>query len=102
MKRPRYLFHVTDPENVEGIKTKGLLRNAKRPTAAVYLSTEPLSWYTEGLRILRVDISGLSYIKTTTFLPDLDEVLFWGDIPPLKGNKPRIVDVTERYRKEQT
>ena len=99
MKRPRYLYHVTAHENVEEIKSKGLLRNIKRPTAAVYLSTDPLSWYSEGLRILRVDISGLSHIKTTTFLPDLDEVLFWGDIPALKGDKPRIVDVTERYRR---
>jgi hypothetical protein len=68
---------------------------------AIYLSTKPLSWYQDGMRILKVDISGLSCVPATTFLPDSDEVLFWGDIPSWKltkdGYKERITDVTDIY-----
>jgi hypothetical protein len=101
MKRARYLFHVTDAQNVDSIIKNGLLRHAKRSASAIYLSTHPLSWYQEGLRILRVDISGLSTIPANTFLPDSDEVLFWGDIPAWKHTKKgyvvRIKDVTDKY-----
>ena len=101
MKRKRYLYHVTEPQNLEGIKRDGLRRYAKRSAMAIYLSEKPLSWYTEGLRILKVDISGLSCIPATTFLPDSDEVLFWDDIPYWKhtknGDVPRITDVTDKY-----
>ena len=101
MKRKRFLYHVTDAGNVESIKRDGLRRYAKRPTMAIYLSTKPLSWYQVGMRILKVDISGLSCVPATTFLPDSDEVLFWGDIPAWKHTKngflPRITDVTDIY-----
>ena len=101
MKRAKCLFHVTTPENASQILREGLRRNAKRKTCMVYLSTRPLSWYKDGLRILKVDISGLSHIKANTFLPDSDEVIFWGDIPPTKttksGEVPRIKDVTDKY-----
>lgn len=104
MRRKRYLYHVTDPRNMRSIREKGLVRHANRPAIAVYLSESPMSWYREGLRILRVDISGLSHIKATTFLPDSDEVLFWGDIPYWKSVKDgvcvaRIKDVTDKYVK---
>ncbi len=99
MKRKRFLYHVTDADNVESIKRGGLRRYAKRSAMAIYLSTNPLSWYQDGMRILKVDISGLSCVPATTFLPDSDEVLFWGDIPAWKltkdGYKERITDVTD-------
>ena len=97
MKRQRYLYHVTEAENVESILKNGLRRDAKRKTSMVYLSTRPLSWYKNGLRILKVDVSGLLHIKANTFLPDSDEVVFWGDIPAKKGFKRRISDVTDLY-----
>jgi hypothetical protein len=101
MRRSKYLYHVTDASNVESIIAKGLLTYAKRSAFAVYLSTEPLSWYQEGMRILKVDISGLSCVPASTFLPESDEVLFWGNIPAWKKTKngyiPRISDVTDKY-----
>lgn len=72
-----------------------------RTTCAVYLSEKPLSWYRPGMEILRVDVSGLDDMEATTFLPESDEILFWGDIPAWKmtkdGWKPRIEVVTQRY-----
>ena len=102
MKRKRVLYHITDPENVPSIMLGGLKRGGGiRSCCAVYLSEKPLSWYQNGKIILRVDISGLKEIKATTFLPDSDEVLFWGDIPAWKSTKAglvrRIMDVTEKY-----
>lgn len=97
MKRAKYLYHVTKPENVPKIIAEGL----KRGQWAVYLSTKPLSWHKDGLAILKVDISGLGDIKAKTFLPELDEVLFWDDIPAWKLTKKgyihRITDVTDKY-----
>ena len=103
MKRKRYLYHVTDPANVPDIMLGGLRRGGGiRAHFAVYLSEKPLSWYQPGLSILRVDVSGLKEIKATTFLPDSDEVLFWGDIPAWKPTKNglirRITDVTDHFR----
>lgn len=102
MKRKRYLFHTTKPENVPKIIVEGLRISAgNRSTFAVYLSERPLSWYEQGLSILKVDISGLDKLEATTFLPDTDEVLFWGDIPAWKLTKNgwinRITDVTDKY-----
>lgn len=102
MKRKRYLYHVTKPKNVETILRDGLRRSmGTRTTFAVYLSEKPLSWYQPGMEILRVDVSGLEEMKATTFLPDSDEVMFWGDIPPWKmtknGWEPRINLVTDKY-----
>lgn len=103
MKRKRYLYHVTKPENVGSILQSGLLRSAAldHTAIAIYLSEKPLSWYKPGLDILRVDVSGLEGMKATTFLPDSDEILFWGDIPAWKstkdGWKPRIELVTDKY-----
>ena len=103
MRRKRYLYHVTAPENVPSIMLGGLKRGGGiRSCCAVYLSEKPLSWYQDGKVILRVDISGLKEIKATTFLPDSDEVLFWGDIPAWKQTKnglvSRIADVTDHFR----
>ena len=103
MRRKRYLYHVTDPGNVPSIMLGGLKRGGGiRNCCAVYLSENPLSWYQDGKAILRVDISGLKEIKATTFLPDSDEVLFWGDIPAWKQTKDglalRIIEVTEHFR----
>lgn len=102
MRRKKYLYHVTDAVNVPSILQSGLRRSAKRNTMAIYLSEKPFSWYQgNAMRILKVDISGLSCIPATTFLPDSDEVLFWGDIPAWKHTKngyvSRITDVTDKY-----
>ena len=102
MKRKRYLYHVTEPKNIESILRDGLRRSmGNRTIMAVYLSEKPLSWYTDGMEILKVDVSGLEKIKATTFLPDSDEVLFWGDIPTWKmtknGWQQRINVVTDIY-----
>lgn len=106
MKRKRYLYHVTEPKNVEGILRDGLRRSmGNRTTCAAYLSEKPLSWYRPGLEVLRVDVSGLAEMKATTFLPDSDEVLFWGDIPAWKmtkdGWQPRINIVTDMVIKSK-
>lgn len=98
MRRKTVLYHVTEPKNTESIMRFGL----RREGWCVYLSTKPLSWYRDGLRILRVDISGLTQVKANTFLPDSDEVLWWGEVPSVKKTKDgewvsRITDVTERY-----
>lgn len=102
MKRKKYLYHVTDPKNVESVIKNGLMRSmGDRTTAAVYLSENPLSWYQPGMDILKVDVSGLMEIKASTFLPESDEILFWGDIPAWKmtkdGWKQRITLVTDKY-----
>lgn len=102
IKRKKYLYHTTKKENVQKIIQEGLRTSmGNRTTFAVYLSEKPLSWYEKGLSILKVDISGLEEMKATTFLPDTDEVLFWGDIPPYKRTKKgwinRITDVTDIF-----
>lgn len=102
MKRKRILYHTTNPKNVDNILRYGLMTSmCDRTTFAVYLSEKPLSWYTDGLSILKVDISGLKELEATTFLPDSDEVLFWGNIPAFKHTKnglvKRITDVTDKY-----
>lgn len=103
MKRKRFLYHVTEPENVGNILKFGLLfSRCGRQTCGIYLSEKPLSWYREGLDILRVDITGLECIEANTSLPELDEIIFWGEIPawmPADGGKwkPRIELVTDKY-----
>ena len=104
MKRKHYLYHVTEQKNVLSIMLGGLKRGGGvRQAVAVYLSEKPLSWYQPGNAILKVDISGLKSVPASTFLPDLDEILFFGDIPAWKltprGFVPRITDVTEHFRK---
>ena len=102
MRRKKYLYHVTKKDLVQKIISEGLrVSMGNRTTFAIYLSEKPLSWYTEGLSILKVDVSGLKELEATTFLPESDEVLFWGDIPPWKRTKDgwinRITDVTDKY-----
>lgn len=80
--RKQYLYHVTKPENVDSILQTGLRRDGGgRRTIAIYLSENPRSWYHQGLVILRVLIEGLTG-DMTTFLPEQDEILYWGDIEP--------------------
>lgn len=78
----QYLYHVTEPENVQSILRTGLRRDgSRRRTIAIYLSENPRSWYQPGKVVLRVRIEGLTG-DMTTFLPEQDEILYWGDIEP--------------------
>lgn len=76
------LFHTTPKENAEAILREGLKR---RGCAMVFLSTEASSWRHKGAEgenevTFIVDIDGLEGMFSY-FLPDLDEVEYWGDIP---------------------
>jgi len=83
MKRAKVLYHVTPEQNVKSILEVGLIPGGiERDGSFVHLSTKPTSWYMNGLVTLEVETDGLENIKATTFLPESDEVLFWGKIPP--------------------
>jgi len=75
------LYHVCQLENLESILKEGL----KRPKghSMVFLSEDPKSWYKDDGNhvVLEVDVDNL-YGRFTTFLPELDEINYWGDIPP--------------------
>jgi RNA:NAD 2'-phosphotransferase (TPT1/KptA family) len=79
MKGRQHLYHRTQKELVPSILKEGL----KRKGFAVYLSENPFSWLGLGTATLRVDVDKIPReCETTTFIPELDEVLVWGDIPP--------------------
>ena len=77
--RKHYLYHVTKTENIPSILRDGLKR---KNGFAVYLSESPYSWWNPSLAVLRVRITGLKGLKT--FLPELDEILSFEDISPLR------------------
>lgn len=83
--RKQYLYHATKPENVLSILRDGL---KKKNGFAVYMSENPYSWWKPGLAILRVRITGLKDLKS--FLPELDEVLSFDDISPLRISRWHI------------
>lgn len=73
----QFLWHVTPEENVKSILRHGL----KRKGFAVHCSENPESWWTPEMAIFKVRITGIKS-EMTTFLPELDEILIWGDVPP--------------------
>lgn len=73
----QFLWHITPKENVKSILADGL----KRKGFAVSCSEKPYSWWTPEMAIFKVRITGLK-CDMTTFLPESDEILIWGDIPP--------------------
>ena len=82
MKRQKYLYHWTPTENIENILKKGLLRNGSgQQHIAIYLAENPMTWKQPGQTCLKVQIEGLTE-EMTTFLPEQDEILYWGDIEP--------------------
>ena len=83
MRRVHYLYHATTPENAEKILRDGLLRQNK---PWVYMSEKPTSWWLPGLDLLRIRITGLKE-NMQTFLPELDEILYFGDINPARINR---------------
>ena len=91
------LFHTTPKENAEAILREGLKR--REGCAMVFLSTEASSWRHKGAEgenevTFIIDIDGLEG-RFTDFLPDLDEVNYWGDIP---ADRIRTVeDFTKGY-----
>ena len=95
----RYLYHVTDPENVESILRNGLLRGGgKRQASMVYLSKKPLSWWSPGMKILKVDIKNLMG-EWSDFLSASDEILYWGDIPAerIKVYEPEPIEYIKMF-----
>lgn len=73
----QFLYHVTPKENIRNILRDGI----KRKGFAVYCSEKPESWFTPNMAIFKIRITGLKH-KITTFLPESDEVLIWGDVSP--------------------
>ena len=81
----KMLYHATDAKNVESILKNGLLRcHGDHTSAFVSLSECPNSWMKEGLALLEVDVEGLPYTMTSWASEGLDEVCYWGDIPPTR------------------
>lgn len=95
-----YLYHVTAKENLEGILREGLKR---KNGFCVYLCEDWKSWWKPGMIILRVRITQLGkQCEITTMLPELDEILVWGDIVPGRINRyhphfSEIVRAKENY-----
>ena len=73
----KFLYHVSPKENTESILEQGLIRKG----FAVYCSEKPDSWWQPGLTIFKIDISNIKH-EMTTFLPESDEILIWGNIQP--------------------
>ena len=95
MAHKRYLYHVTPSENVQSILRDGLIRGGgQRRAAAVYMSEKPLTWWGPGMKILRVDTKDLMG-EWSDFMPESDEILFWGDIPAerIKVYEPNTVEL---------
>ena len=87
----QFLYHVTPVENVQSILQNGL----KRKGFAISLSEKPYSWYKPELAIFKVRITGLNH-EMTTFLPESDEILVWGDIPAERVCLCKASDVIPR------
>lgn len=78
MGRKQYLYHATTKENVKSILRNGLNRQV---APFVCLSEKPTSWWKPGMEVLRIRITGLKG-DMRTWLPDSDEINYWGDINP--------------------
>lgn len=88
-----YLYHITEPEYVQNILRRGLIRGGNGKKAMLYLCEDPGSWYKDGCSIIKVDMRNLPLnIEITHAYPELDEYLVWGDIEPT-----RVSDVTDLY-----
>jgi len=95
------LYHTTNRQNLKSILANGI----KRPKGGsfVYLSQRPDSWRKkrDGLVTLEINVSGLKGCFTSVF-DGLDEILYWGDIPPthVKGRvKVQFSDSSETSTK---
>lgn len=92
----QFLYHVTPKENVQSILRDGLKRGGNSGRGfAVSLSEKPYSWYALGLAIFEVRIGGLKH-DMTTFLPESDEILVWGDIPAERVRTVKASEVIPR------
>lgn len=83
MGRKQYLYHATTPDCAKKILREGLKRQNK---PWVYMSEKPTSWWLPGLDLLRIRITGLKE-DMRTFLPEMDEILYFGDINPERINR---------------
>lgn len=72
-----YLYHITTPANEWSILNTGLSR---KYGWAVYLCENPRSWWSPGMAVFRVRITGLKG-EFKTF-GETDEILYLGDIGP--------------------
>lgn len=94
MGRKQLLYHATTPDCAKKILQEGLKRQNK---PWVYLSEDPKSWWQPGLALLQVRITGLKG-DMRTFLPELDEILYEGDINPERNGDEFDADwVSEQY-----
>ena len=75
------LYHSTKRKNLDSILENGIRR--QKGHSFVYLSQRPDSWRKkrDGLVTFEVNASGLKKCFTSVF-DGLDEILYWGDIPP--------------------
>lgn len=93
--RKQILYHCTTTENAIKIREEGLKRQNK---PWVYLSENPLSWWKYGLVVLPIRITGLNG-EMRTFLPESDEILYFGDIEPGKSIHMIMLFLVECYKK---
>ncbi len=87
MPRKQILYHATTPENAEEIRKDGLCRMR---SPFVCLSEKPTSWWKPGLVVLKVRITGLTG-EMKTWLPESDEINYWGDINPERISRKDVV-----------
>ena len=77
------LYHASDRSNLDSILQKGILRGDG--SSFVSLSEDCDSWVepegNDGKVVFEVDADSL-HGRMNTFLPELDEVIYWGDVPP--------------------
>jgi len=77
----KYLYHRTNPENVNNILEEGL----KCKSFYISLSESISAWSFLGQAVFTIDIERFikenPSVKVTTWLPESDEICVWGNIP---------------------
>ena len=71
------LYHVSDIINAQSITDNGIRRQKGKPF--VSLSMSKISWFRDGMCLFEVNVEGVEH-EMHTFLPELDEILVYGDI----------------------
>lgn len=71
------LYHVSEMLNAKSIERTGLV--VPKGHSYVSLSTDKNSWFRNGMCLFEVNVDGISH-EMKTFLPELDEVIVFGNI----------------------